>query len=178
VIERRLKDHALNLRRLEGPLETEVESLRISRAGDENARSYQGLTRVEVVVERRSEIRRLPADTLWIPADQPDFEVAVQLLEPEAPDSLVSWGLLSLVMERKEYIDPGVLEDLARAMLEDPETAAEWKRALEDEAFAADRGARYMWWYRRTDHWDETVGLMPVMRFLSQPDFPTVPWLD
>ncbi len=117
------------------------------------------------------ERRTFPAGTLWIPADQPDFEVAVQLLEPEAPDSLLSWGLLSIVLERKEYIGPGVLEDLARSMLEDDAIKAAWARALEDESFAADRTARYTWWYRRTEYWDETVGLLPVMRLISAPPF-------
>jgi hypothetical protein len=171
-------DHGLEVRRLDEPREVEVETMRIARTGKSTARTYQGLTRVEVEVERQTEMRRLPAGTLWVPADQPDFEVAAQLLEPDAPDSLVSWGLLSRVMERKEYIDPRVLEDLARAMLEDPALAGEWERALEDEALAADRGARYLWWYRRTEHWDETLGLMPALRLLSKPDFPTVPWTD
>jgi hypothetical protein len=175
VIERRLADHALEARRLDDALEIEVETLRISRADASRAGSYQGLTREDVTVERRAEVRRLPAGTLWIPADQPDFEVAVQLLEPDAPDSLVSWGLLSLVMERKEYIDPRVLENLARTMLDDPAVAAAWERALQDEAFAANRRARHLWWYRRTDHWDETVGLMPVMRLLTEPDLPIAP---
>ncbi len=79
-------------------------------------------------------------------------------------------GQLSIV-ERKEYIGPAALEDLARSMLEDPAVAAEWERALEDEAFAADRRARFLWWYRRTVHWDETLGLMPVMRMLAKPAF-------
>jgi hypothetical protein len=131
-----------------------------------------------VTVERRLEVRRFPAGTLWIPADQADFELAAHLLEPDAPDSLVSWGLLSLVMERKEYISAGVLENLARDMLEDPEVAAEWEHALKDESFAGDRRARYIWWYSRTKHWDETFGLMPAMRLLSKPDFPTSAWPD
>jgi hypothetical protein len=178
VIERRLIDHGLEVRRLDAPREVEVETMRIARKGSRAARTHQGLTRVEVEVERRTEVRSLPAGTLWIPADQPDFEVAAHLLEPDAPDSLVSWGLLSLVMERKEYIDPRVLEDLARAMLEDPATADEWERALEDEELAGDRSARYLWWYRRTKHWDETLGLMPAMRLMNKPDFPTVPWTE
>ena len=178
VIERRLRDHGLDVRRLDQVTEVEVETMRIARSGDPTGGSYQGLTRVDVTVERRPEVRRLPAGTLWIPADQPDFVVAAHLLEPDAPDSLVSWGLLSLVMERKEYIDPGVLEDLARDMLEFPMVAAEWERTLKDGPFAEDSRARYIWWYRRTNHWDETFGLMPVMRLLAKPDFPTSPWPD
>jgi hypothetical protein len=178
VIERRLRDHGLDVRRLDRATEVEVETMRIAPSGDPAGSSYQGLTRVDVTVERRPEVRRLPAGTLWIAADQADFELAAHLLEPDAPDSLVSWGLLSLVMERKEYIGPGVLEDLARDMIQFPMVAAEWERALEDESFAEDSRARYIWWYRRTNHWDETFGLMPVMRLLAEPDFPTSPWPD
>jgi hypothetical protein len=167
VIERRLRDHDLRMHRLEQPEQREVETMRIKRSGKgRNSGTYQGLSRVEVVVDRKVERMQLPAGTWWIPADQPDFEVAVQLLEPEAPDSLVSWGLLSIVMERKEYIAAPVLEDLAREMLADPDVAAEWNAALEDESFASSRNARYLWWYRRTKHWDDSVGLMPVLRQL------------
>ena len=69
-------------------------------------RPYQGTTAVTAVRVRRAlETRRLPAGSLWVPADQPDFEVATQLLEADAPDSLLAWGLLSSVFERKEWIE-------------------------------------------------------------------------
>jgi hypothetical protein len=99
-----------------------------------------------------------------VPADQSDFEVAAQLLEPEAPDSLVRWGLLSQVLERKEYIEPRVLEGLARDQLADPAVAAAWRAALADPSFAADPQARWLWWYRRTPYWDERIGLLPYVR--------------
>jgi hypothetical protein len=178
VIERRLRDHGLRVERLVAPAELEVETMRLSDARH-NSRanpSYQGLSPIDVEVSRARERRRFPEGTLWIPADQPDFEVAVQLLEPEAPDSLVHWGLLSIVLERKEYIGAAALEDQVREMLEDPEIAEEWKQALEDETFASDRWARWLWWYRRTPHWDESVGLMPAMRVLASPVFETEPW--
>ncbi len=178
AIERRLADHGIEVRALTVPVELEVEALRLARTDDREARprTYQGLTQVapQVTVERST--RKMPAGTLWIPADQRDFEVAIQLLEPEAPDSLVRWGLLSIVMERKEYIDTRVLEKLVQPMLEDPEIAAEWDRALADEGFAADPWARWEWWYRRTEFWDDRVGLMPVFRFRGQPNFPTEAW--
>ena len=61
-------------------------------------------------------------------------------------------------------------------MLEDAAVREAWERALEDEAFAADRMARYRWWYKRTPYWDESVGLMPVMRLTTPPDFPLSSW--
>jgi len=178
VIERRLRDHGLVVRRLRAAATLEVETIRVSepRQSPRANPSYQGLTPISVEVRRGLEKRDLPEGTLWIPADQPDFEVAVQLLEPEAPDSLLAWGLLSGVLERKEYIDSRVLEGLVQGMLEDPATAEAWKRVLEDESFAADASARYLWWYRRTPHWDETLGLMPVMRLLQPLKLDTTEW--
>ena len=100
----------------------------------------------------------------------------MQLFEPEAPDSLVRWGAVSSVFERKIYIGIDVLEALARQMLTDPVVKKEWETALEDPEFAADSRARYLWWYRRTPYWDETVGLLPVMRVMMPPQLATEPW--
>ena len=176
AIEQRLRWHGLQVQRLTEPVELEVETARLS-APTFAAAPYQGLTQVEsVTVERKTERRAIPAGALWIPADQPDFELAVQLLEADAPDSLLAWGLISNVFERKEYIEPRVLEQKMAEMLKDPKIAAEWRKALEDEAFAKNGQARYQWWYRRTPHWDETIGLMPVYRVMAAPTLVTRPW--
>jgi len=163
-IEERLAGHGLEFEALSRPAELTAETLRIA-APDYAEAPYQGLTRVEGEVARAAERVTVSAGALWVPADQPDFEVAVQLLEPEAPDSLFAWGLLSTALERKEYIDSGVLEGLAHERLAaDPALAAEWAAALEDSAFAGDRQARWLWWFRRTPYWDDTVGRLPVLR--------------
>jgi hypothetical protein len=175
-IEQALKAHGLQVSRLDEPSEMEVETSRLA-APRFATQTYQGAHQVESVeVTRRRETRRFPAGSLWIPADQPDFEVAAQLLEPEAPDSLLAWGLLSSVLERKEYIDLPVLEDLAVGMLKDAGIAAEWQAALKDETFAKDAQARQLWWYRRTRYWDETVGLLPVFRAMTRPQLTATPW--
>ena len=174
-IEQRLRGHGLRVQRLVQPAEVEVETMRVSDPKPAPS-TYQGLTRVTARVERATERRRIPAGALWVPADQPDFEVAVQLLEPEGGDSLLSWGLLSSVFEGKEYIDPRVLEGLAADMLKDPKTAADWAAALKDEKFAADANARYQWWFRRTPYWDATVGLLPYYRVMAAPKLDTRAW--
>jgi hypothetical protein len=127
-------------------------------------------------VSRQSERRSIPAGSLWIPADQPAFEVAVQLFEPEAPDSIVRWGVVSSLFERKIYIGPDLLEELASEMLSDDKVRSEWEAALEDPEFAKDTDARYLWWFRRTPYWDETVGLLPIMRVMAPLDLDLVPW--
>jgi hypothetical protein len=170
-IERCLRVQGLRVERLAEAAEIEVETMRLGPPQPAGA-SYQGLTRTSAQVTRKLERRRLPAGTLWVPADQPDFALAAQLLEPEAGDSLLAWGELSTVWERKEYISSWVLEDQAATLLRDPGIAAEWQRALADPKLAGDPQARYLWWFRHTPHWDETVGLMPCFRLLSPPP----PW--
>jgi len=163
VVEERLRRHNLQFTHLTGAVELDVDTLRVSNPRN-GPRTYQGHNRVTYDVETRRETRLLPAGTLWIPAAQADFELAVQLLEPDSPDSLASWGMLTSPLEWKEYISGPVLEPKVRKMLEDPELRAEWEEVLKDEEFAADGNARFMWWYTRSPHWDEQVGMLPIMR--------------
>ncbi len=158
--------HGLRAYRIERDAEFEVETIRLSNPEFATS-SYQGVVMVkDFEVSRQTERRSVPAGSLWIPADQPNFEIAIQLFEPEAPDSLVRWGAVSSLFERKIYIGTDVLEGLAREMLADDVIRREWEVALEDPDFAANRSARYLWWYRRTPYWDETVGLLPVLRVM------------
>jgi hypothetical protein len=177
-VEQRLRTHGLVVERLTRPLEVAVETIRVTEA-EYAAAPYQAVHRaISTRVERRAERRTLPAGSLWVPADQPDFAVAVQLFEPEAPDSLFSWGLLSAVTERKEYIEARVLEPRVREMLADPAVRAAWEAALAaDPELAGDPRARWLWWYRRTPYWDDTVGLLPVLRAMRVPPaLATEPW--
>jgi Zinc carboxypeptidase len=178
-IEAVLRGQGLRVESLTKPIELPVETLRLAEPEFAKA-PYQGLTQVQAKVLRQSELRQIPAGTLWVPADQPDFEVAVELFEPESPDSLLSWGLLSTLFEQKEYISPHVLDAWVEARLrKDPQLAAQWQAALRDESFAKDPAARSRWWYRRTPYWDERVGLLPVFRLmqpLGVPQLATRPW--
>jgi hypothetical protein len=163
----RLRAHGLRLDTIDTALDADVETIRVSDPRFAPA-PYQGATLVtNVTVTRQSERRRIPKGALWVPADQPDFEVAVHLLEPDAPDSLLAWGFLSNVFERKEWIDGPELERLALDLLKDPKTAGEWEAALREPAFAKDAAARSLWWSRRTPYWDETIGLLPVYRAMK-----------
>jgi len=175
-IEELVIGHGLLASRLSEDIELEVETIRLSDP-KLAAFPYQGVVMVEdFEVGRQREKRSIPAGSLWIPADQPSFEVAVQLFEPEAPDSIVRWGVVSSLFERKIYIGRDLLEQLASEMLTDEGVRSEWESALEDPEFAKDPGARYMWWYRRTAYWDETVGLLPVMRVKAPVDLDLEPW--
>jgi hypothetical protein len=170
-IERAIRGHGLVAEPLTETVTLELETIRLSRPVFADA-PYQGAFPVsEVVVTRQTESREISAGSLWIPADQPDFRVAVQLFEPEAPDSLLRWGELSSIFEQKTYIGLARLEEIAVEMLADETVRSAWETALEDPEFADDRRARYMWWYRRTPFWDERVGLLPIYRVMTTPPF-------
>jgi hypothetical protein len=177
-VEELVAGHGLRASRLAADTELEVETIRLS-SPEFATSSYQGVVMVDDFdVSRQKEQRTVPAGSLWIPADQPSFEIAVQLFEPEAPDSIVRWGVVSSLFERKIYIGIDLLEKLANEMLADDFVRREWETALEDPDFADDRTARYLWWYRRTAYWDETVGLLPVMRVMGPVDLDLEPWSE
>ena len=85
-----VRNHGLRAVPLPEATTLEVETIRLAEPTFGSS-PYQGtFTVTDVTVSRQLEDREIPAGSLWIPADQPDFEVAIQLFEPEAPDSLVS----------------------------------------------------------------------------------------
>lgn len=98
--------------------------------------------------------------------DQRAANVAVHLLEPDAPDSLLHWGFLNAIFEQKESGDARVLEKLARDMLaKDPALKAQFEARLQDPAFAADAQARLDFFYRRSPWYaQQNVGVYPVVK--------------
>ena len=76
----------------------------------------------------------LPAGSVIVPMAQRAANVALNLLEPQAPDSLLRWGYLDAVFEAKEYGEPRVLEKLAREMLaKDPSLKTAFDKKLHDD---------------------------------------------
>jgi hypothetical protein len=160
----RLATHGIRTRRLARPLTLEVGTYR-AESPTFAKESYQGLHRVTAKIHRATETREVPAGSLYVPLDTELAPVAMHLHEPESPDSLFAWGLLSGVLEMKEYIDTRVLDPLAEAMLaRDPKLKEEWEAKLKDPAFAADARARWLFFYKKTPYWDESLGLVPVYR--------------
>jgi len=109
----------------------------------------------------------LPAGSVIVPMDQRAANVAIELLEPQAPDSLLHWGYLDAVFEPKEYGEPRVLEQLARDMLaKDPALKAAFEQKLHDDpAFAADSYARLNFFFQRSPWYAaQQVGAYPVLK--------------
>jgi hypothetical protein len=82
----------------------------------------------------------------------------------------VQWGVFNAVFERKEYAEPYMMEEAARAMFAaDPALAAEF------DAFATSQPApttaqKLDWIYQHHSSWDERVNLLPVFRVQDPED--------
>ena len=81
------------------------------------AETFEGRSTVQVRGAWSHEKRSFAAGGLFVPVAQPHARLAAQLLEPEAPDSLTSWGYFDTVFEQKEYMEDYVLEAVAEKML-------------------------------------------------------------
>ena len=104
------------------------------RAGDDRGRelslhevnwagaSFEGRVLPSYKSSPVRERRTFPAGSIVVPVAQPAALVAVHLLEPSAPDSLVAWGFFNAIFEQKEYGEDYVMEKLAREMLAKDET--------------------------------------------------------
>lgn len=164
VIER-LAAHGLKLQRLAAPATLEVESYRFSDVKWSPA-SFEG--RVNVAQKNRVVIeqRLYPAGSVVVPMAQPASRVALYLLEPDSPDSLLFWGFFNTIFEQKEFGEGYVLERLAREMLaKDEKLRREFEqRVANDPQFARSPRARLSFFYDRSPYADPQLNLYPVGR--------------
>jgi len=157
--------HGFRLCGFNKPEPMDVQAFRASKAGF-GAQSVEGHQRLTVEGGWKPEKRVVRDGSLFVPIAQPKARLAMALLEPQAPDSLLQWGLFNNAFERKEYMEAYVAEAVAREMLAaDPALKAEFERRLrEDKAFADDPSTRLEFFHRRHASWDERLDLYPVLR--------------
>ena len=124
--------------------------------------------------EKTVETRVFPPGSTVVPVAQTKAKVILNLLEPEAPDSLAHWGFFNAIFEEKEYAEHYVLEALAREMIaNDPKLQQEFEHLLStDPEFAASPSARLRFFYKRSPYWDPQMNLYPVGRIISKVDLP------
>ena len=168
--------HDVRFRKLAGAIALErsgalgLETFR-ARQVTYSKETFEGHTTLSLDGAWATEKRTVPAGSLFVPIAQANSRVAVALLEPAAPDSLVAWGFFNTAFEAKEYMEPYVEEQVAQDMLaHDPQVAAEFKKRLaEDPRFAASPAERLDFFYRRSPAWDERLDLYPVYRVAGVP---------
>ena len=163
-----LKAHGLTCSETNSAATIEVESYRFTEVLWPSG-PFEGRFMPRVASEVTREARTFPAGSVIVPLAQKLGKVAINLLEPQAPDSLVAWGFFNAIFEQKEYGEHYVLEKLAREMMEqDPALATEFqKRLATDAEFAASPAARLEFFYKRSPYWDQQMNLYPVGRITS-----------
>lgn len=160
-----LAAHGLRLHRLAQPLTLEVESYRFSEAKFAPS-SFEGRVAVTVKSSPLRERRTYAAGSVVVPMAQRASRVALHLLEPDAPDSFISWGFFNPIFEQKEYAETYVLERLAREMLaRDEKLRREFEQKLAaDPQFTKSTRARLNFFYERSPYLDAQLNLYPVGR--------------
>ena len=119
----------------------------------------------------KTETVTYPHGSVIVPTSQPAGRVAVEWLEPEAPDSALTWGFFDAIFEQKEYGEPYVMEKVARDMIaKDPQLKAEYdQKVTSDPAFAKNSFARLNWFFQHSPWWQEVNGKYPVGRLMASP---------
>ncbi len=172
-----VRAHGLRCERLLEPVTADFESYRFGEVTFSN-RPYEGRLQPRFKAQPLVERRTYPSGSMIVSLDQPGAKVAVHLLEPEAPDSAVSWGFFNAVFEQKEYAEPYVVEALARQMLDaDPELRAEFENKIRsDRDFVSDRHARLYFFYKRSPYWDDRMNVYPIARLTAPLTAKREPW--
>ncbi|WP_374585732.1 M14 family metallopeptidase [Pseudoduganella sp.] len=165
-LEPKLKVHGIAYKRLaSAPGKVALETFRADEARL-TATSFEGHQLASWKGTWKAEQREVGKGALFVPIAQPKSRLVMTMLEPHNADSLAGWGFFNNHLERKEYMEEYVAEEVAREMLAaDPALAAAFKAKLEsDPAFAKNPRARLDFFARRHATWDERHNLYPVYR--------------
>ena len=170
VVLERLRAHGLAFTTLTEPLTREVETYEFDAPIWETQpfENHHAIKEVKSQVVRRT--MTFPAGSAVVYLDQPGARVALHLLEPDSPDSLLRWGYLDAIFEQKEYAEERVMEAMSREMMaHDPKLKEEFERkVMNDPKFAADSRARLDFFYRRTPYHDERLNIYPIGRIFER----------
>lgn len=157
--------HGIEMEELSEPRTVEVEMLRLTEP-ELAEEPFEGRVMVTATPTAEMRTETFPAGTMRVSTDQPLGDLAMLLLEPEAPDSLFQWGFFHEVLSRTEYAEGYLMEKMAARMLEeDEDLKRRWLEALtQDAELRGDPRARLQWFYEQTPYYDERVRLYPVGR--------------
>lgn len=164
-----LRAHHVKLKRTTKDVTTEMEIYRVQDLKFVPV-SFENRVPVTYQTKLTRERRTLAAGSYIVELNQPAALVAIHLLEPDAPDSLMRWGFFNSKFEQKEYGEDYVLEKLAVEMLaRDANLKREFEERLKnDSAFAASAAARLRFFHERSPYWDTEINVYPVMRLATR----------
>jgi hypothetical protein len=170
-----LKLHGVEMSRTEKSLDQVFETYRFA-SNKFDAGATEGHVMLSVEPRVVKEKIFIPAGSYWIPMKQRRARLILAMLEPNAPDSMASWGLLNSVFEGgggrggrgggRGGVGEYLSEPIARRMMADqPELRKQFEQKLASDAqFAADPAARLRWWFEQSKYQPEDSGRYPIVR--------------
>ena len=160
----RLELHGIKMSRLATGKRLELQQL-VAAAPEFAARSFEGRVGVKATFSSNWINAELPAGSVRISTDQPLGALAVALLQPQAPDSLFSWGFFHSMFERTEYYETyALIQWIEQQLAADPtlkKAFAEAEKA--DKKLQQDGKARLEWFYQRSPFYDQQYLKYPVL---------------
>jgi hypothetical protein len=164
IIER-LSLHGIRMERLDRAVEGEFDTFHLSNPRFAS-QPFEGRISVSFQSAPVKKRLRVPAGTAYVPLNQRTARVAINLLEPDAPDALVRWGFLHAIFEQKEYFSDYIMEPIAQEMTKSyPELRKEFdKRVASDAAFAKSPRQRLQWWFERSPYYEPDKDVYPILR--------------
>jgi hypothetical protein len=134
-------------------------------------RSFEGRLRTNFKSRLITVNPSLPEGSYFVPLNNRTARIAMQILEPGAPDSALRWGFMNSIFEQKEYFSNYIMESIAARMAtENPKLQAEFAEKLRtDEKFAADPQARLEFFYYRSPYAEADRNIYPIFRLGSSP---------
>jgi len=160
----RLRAHGVRVSTLQRATTLAVSSVRFSNPVWA-ATPFEGHHTVKYDIEDIDDTRIFPAGSVVVDMAQPLAKVAVNLLEPAAPDALVRWGYLDAIFEQKEYAESYVMEELLRKMLaDDPGLGVAFEQAKADTAFARNPERIRNWFYQHSLYSEPRLMVYPIGR--------------
>lgn len=163
----RVKLHGLQTFTLKKPLSGKLDGFRFASVTFATS-PFEGRFQPRFTLNATQEDRILPEGTVIVPLRQVGAKLAMNLLEPSAPDSFVKWGLFNNVFEQKEYFETYSMEAVAADMLKkNPELRREFDERLKDPKFAASPGARLTFFFDRSPYVDSHLNRYPVVRLTT-----------
>jgi len=163
-----LKLHGVKVQPMSGATTANVEVIRFDKVTFPN-QPFESRFMPNFETATTTEKRTITASYMFVPTNQQLGRLAMNLLEPNAPDSVIKWGTLNGIFELKEYASDYIFEPLAETMLaKDSKLKADFEAALNaDPALKANPRARLLWLYRRSPFYEKDKDAYPILRAIE-----------
>ncbi len=160
----KLSAHGIRFEKLKKPLSGSFDVFRGTKI-ELGTKSVEGHVRATWTGAWKNEQLEIPADSLFVPSNQPRIGIAMYLFEPDSADSLASWGFFNAWTEQKEYVEDYVLEEFAREKLNDPEILKTFLEKIQNDVeFGKSPEKRLWFFYELHPAYDTKYRRLPIFK--------------